>query len=397
MQSHLKLTVIILAGLASVVFAREAATSPERPVPARSAIAAGTPSFPYTAEVIGDDVNIRSGPGTDYYTCGKLSKGDMVEVVNKQFSWSRIVPPAGSFSWISMQYVSKDPDNPNIGIVTGDIVRAWAGSDTLEPVRSETLQLKLNRGHKVKLLGENKDDYYKIAPPDGAYLWVSTQFIKPFVKAAVVKTVEDANDVEPKEVDPNKTTVVVEPNDSVEEEMLKKYRALEKTLRAERAKPIDKQDYTSIKKALTEIANNKEAGGAARNSKFVLKQIGRLELILVICKQSQLQDTELQKTQTRIDKARTARLEALKKLGRFAVIGQFKSSNIYGPEAELKHYRIVDKSYKTICYALPSDETAKTDLSKLIGKKVGLVGKIESHPATGGALVRFTEIIELKE
>jgi len=397
MQSHLKLIVIILAGLASVVFAREAATSPERPGPARSAIAAGTPSFPYTAEVIGDNINIRSGPGTDYYTCGKLNKGDMVEVVSKQFSWSRIVPPAGSFSWISMQYVSKDPDNPNIGIVTGDIVRVWAGSDSMGPVRSETLQLKLNRGHKVKLLGDNRDDYYKIAPPDGAYLWVSTQFIKPFEGAVIVSQAVGPNDVDSNSLEPNDTTVIVEPKGTIEQEMLKKYRALEKKLQAERARPIDKQDYTSIKKALTEIANNKEAGRAARSSKFVLKQIERLEMILAICKQSQLQDTELQKTQARIDKARTARLEALKKLGRFAVIGQFKKSSIYGPEAELKHYRIVDKSYRTICYALPSDETAKTNLSKLIGKKVGLVGKIEPHPQTGGALVRFTEIIELKE
>ena len=396
MQSQLKLIVVILAVLTSVGFARESATSPERPVPARSAIVAGTPSFPYTAEVIGDNINIRSGPGTDYYTCGKLNKGDMVEVVNKQFSWSRIVPPGGSFSWISMQYVSKDPDNPNIGIVTGDIVRGWAGSDSMGPVRSETLQLKLNRGHKVKLLGDNRDDYYKIAPPDGAYLWVSTQFIKLFEGAVIISQGVGPNDVDSNSLEPNDTTVIVEPKDSLEQEMLKKYRDLEKKLQAERARPIDKQDYTSIKKALTEIANNKEAGRAARNSKFVLKQIERLEMILAICKQSQLQDAELQKTQARIDNARTARLEALKKLGRFAVIGQFKKSSIYGPEAELKHYRIVDKSYRTICYALPSDEMAKTNLSKLIGKKVGLVGKIEPHPQTGGALVRFTEIIELK-
>ncbi len=396
MQSQLKLTIVILAVLTSFGLAREAAASRTHADPSGGGIVITPATFPYTAEVIGDNINIRSGPGTDYYTCGKLNKGDMVEVVNKQFSWSRIVPPGGSFSWISMQYVSKDPDNPNIGIVTGDIVRVWAGSDSMGPVRSETLQLKLNRGHKVKLLGDNRDDYYKIAPPDGAYLWVSTQFIKPFEGAVTVSPGVGPNDVDSNSLEPNDTTVIVEPKDSLEQEMLKKYRDLEKKLQAERARPIDKQDYTSIKKALTEIANNKEAGRAARNSKFVLKQIERLEMILAICKQSQLQDAELQKTQARIDNARTARLEALKKLGRFAVIGQFKKSSIYGPEAELKHYRIVDKSYRTICYALPSDEMAKTNLSKLIGKKVGLVGKIEPHPQTGGALVRFTEIIELK-
>lgn len=391
MQSHLKSTIVILVVLTSFGLAREAAAPPG------NVIATTPTTFPYTAEIIGDNVNIRSGPGTDYYTCGTLNKSTKVEVISKQFSWSRIVPPAGSFSWISMQYVSKDPDNPNTGIVTGNTVRVWAGSDSMEPVRSETLQLKLNRGHKVKLLGDEQDDYYKIAPPQGAYLWISTQYIKPFVKPAIVKAVDDPNSAESKSVDPNKTiTIVVTPKVSVEEEMLKKYRDLEKQFQAEQAKDIDSQDYTNIKKALAEIAKNKNAGRAARNSEFVLKQIERIELILALVKQMQLQDKELQKTKDRIDNARTARLAALKELGKFAVIGQFKKSNIYGPEAELKHYRIVGKSGKIICYALPTDETSKTDLSKLIGKKVGLIGKIVPHPPTGGALVRFAEIVELK-
>ena len=57
------------------------------------------PSFPYVAEITGNDVRIRSGPGTNFYDCGKLYKGDRVEVVSTQLGWSRIVPPADSFSW----------------------------------------------------------------------------------------------------------------------------------------------------------------------------------------------------------------------------------------------------------------------------------------------------------
>jgi hypothetical protein len=55
----------------------------------------------------------------------------------------------------------------------------------------------------------------------------------------------------------------------------------------------------------------------------------------------------------------------------------------------------MDNSNKTICYALPTGPASNMDLSKLVDSKVGLVGKIEPHLQTAGALVRFTEIAEV--
>ncbi|MFQ6036822.1 MAG: SH3 domain-containing protein [Sedimentisphaerales bacterium] len=341
------------------------------------------PSFPYVAEITGDDVNIRSGPGTNYYSCGKLNKGDRVEVVSEQFGWSRIVPPAGSFSWISMRYVSVNLDNPTIGTITGDGVRVYAGSDYVEPMHSTSEQRRLNRGDKVKLLGEEKDDYYKIAPPSGAYLWVSTQYTKPAVPIA---------EMPPPAVEPITDTNMAVPTEiSVEAEKLKEYYALQEQIKAERAKPIYQANFADIKKRLTEIANNKEAGKAARYAKYVIRQIEGFELALAVAKEVQLQNTQLKQIIERIDKARTTRLAKVQDLGRFVVVGVFAPFATYGPG----HYRIVDDSGKMICYALPSEEASETDLSKFIGRKVGLVGAIQPHPQTAGALVRFKEIVEL--
>lgn len=136
-------------------------------------------SFPYVAEIVSDDIYIRSGPGTNYYQCGKLNRDDRVKVVGSKFSWSQISPPSDSFSWISKQYVKIDPEDKTIGTVTGDNVRVWAGSETIKPVHSSSIQLKLNTDDKVTLLGEELDDYHKITPPSGAYLWVSTKYTKP--------------------------------------------------------------------------------------------------------------------------------------------------------------------------------------------------------------------------
>jgi len=395
MQSRIALClVVILTGSTSVVFAQKAAAAPEKSITTTSKSnpnQAGAPSFPYVAEITGDNINIRSGPGTNYYTCGKLGKGDRIKVVDRQFSWSCIVPPPGSFSWISTQYVSIDPNNPSVGIVTGNSVRVWVGSDSLRPIYSTTCRLKLNKGEKVKLLGEQKDKYYKIAPPTGAYRWVSTKYTKvlgpigevPVPPPVVVPAVSDSNVVVPTKI-------------SVESKKLKEYYALEKRIKAERAKPIEQQKYSEIKKALLKIADNKEAGKAARYSEFAIKQLKRYELAQEVAKVAKLQDADLQRAQERIEKALAAKLAEIEDLGRFAAIGQLQTSSVFGSEPALTHYRIINDSGKTVCYTLPTGPASKTDLSKLVGRKVGVVGTIEPYPETASALVRFTEIVKLK-
>ena len=393
MQSYIKLfAVVILISLVSAGFAQEAATTPGE---------ADIPDFPYMAEITGDNLYVRSGPGTNFYDCSKLNKGDKVKVIGRQFSWARIVPPAGSFSWISMQYVSIDTDNPSTGTVTGDRVRVYAGSDTQRPLYSTTLQGKLDKGDKVKLFGEQLDDYYKIAPPSFAYLWVNINFTKPIPPVKKVATIVEPPAVGPKTIETKTVETTTEPNDTTEkvvpkpvspETMLEKYRDLKEQVETERAKPMEQQNYADIKEALIKIAENKTADKAARYAEFVLKQIKDYELVLQVAKEVRLQNEQLQKIREKINKARAKRLTEFQDLGRFAVVGQLQTFATYGPG----HYRIIDESGKTICYALPSDQVSQTELSKLIDRKVGLVGTIEPHRQTANAMVRFTKVVDLE-
>ena len=395
MQSYIKLfAIVILICLVSVGFAQEAATTPSGPDEA------DTPAPPYMAEITGDNLYVRSGPGTNFYECSKLSKGDKVKVIGKQFSWARIVPPAGSFSWISMQYVSIDTGNPTLGTVTGDRVRVYAGSDTQRPLYSTTLQGKLDKGDKVKLFGEQLDDYYKIVPPSFAYLWVSINFTKPLPSVEVVAPAVETPAVKPPAVkppaveptaEPNETPAEVVPEPVPTETMLEKYNSLREQVEAERAKPRSQQNYTSMKEALIKIAENETDDKVARYAAFVLKQVEGFELALAVTKQVQLQNEQLQKIKERINKARAARLAGFQDLGRFAAVGRLRTFTTYGPG----HYRIINEAGKTVCYALPTDQVSKVKLSRLIDRKVGLVGTIEPHPQSAGALVRFTEIAEL--
>lgn len=399
MKSYICFLVIVaFTALASLGFA-QLGTSSSAPASTADANAVAAPAFPYLAEIVGDNVYVRSGPGTNYYNSGKVAKGDKVKVVARQFSWSCIVPPPGSFSWIYIPYVSIDPDNPGTGIVTGDNVRVYAGSDLVKPIHS-TLQLKLDKGEKVKLLSEQKDNYYKIAPPTGAYLWVSTEFTNPVVAGTAPPAAKTVDPNKPADVnDANDVKVTADvpppPKPSIDPKLLAEYKDLQQKLLTERAKPLAEQDYSSIRKGLEAIADNKDAGKVAQYCAYVLKQVDRFELALTVHTQLDLQNKQFKETQERIEKYRTTRLTQVENVGRFAVVGTLKTSNIFSSEPQLKHYRIEDESGKTICYARSAAETTGTDYDKLVGKRVGLIGTISPYPQTGGAIVKFTQIEQL--
>ena len=346
----------------------------------------------FVADVTGNDVHIRSGPGTNFYHCGKLYKGDRVQVVKVQQGWSCIAPPPGCFSWIAMQYVSISMENPTMGLVTGNTVGVYAGSDYVEPMYSTSKQVVLNRGQNVRLLSEEKDEYYKIAPPEGAFLWVSSQFLQPAQSPASAVPVEITAAAE--------ATVQTPPTEVAvrgESELLDEYYALSKLLKEQRQKPLAEQAYSEIKEQLSKLAENKTSGRAARYADFTLKQVERFELAGTVAKEIALQSKELKNTTSKINEARAARLAQIEDLGKFAVIGKLEGSSLYAaaPAGSAKRYRVLDESGKTICYVAPTGAAAGQDLSPLIGRKVGLVGEIQPHQATARAFIEFTQIVPL--
>ena len=394
---------VCIVSLASVGFAEEAIkpakaaadVNKAADIKVNDANQVKTPTFPYDAIIADDNVHVRSGPGTNYYSCAKLRKGDSIKIVDSQYSWSRLVPPEGSFSWISKQFVIVEPNAQGNGIVNGDDVRIYAGSESLKPIHSTSLQVKLKKGDKVKVLGEEEGNYYKITPPEGAYLWVSTAHTEP---VALSSSTTPAKQCLPDGMAGEKNAVLVPTKISNESKKLVEFHELEKQIKAEQAKSYELQDYTAIKKSLLEIAGDKEAGRAGNYAKFTLKQIERYEMANEVAKTVKLQDDKLDKVKQEITKAGEAKKAQIQQadLSKFAVVGKLQASAEHGPEYTLKHYIIVDEGGKTVCYAAVSDKAGKVDVGKFVGHKVGLVGTIEAHPEITGALVRFTEITELK-
>ena len=126
-------------------------------------------------QISGDAVYVRSGAGDNYYPTMKLDAGSKVTVVGERFDWLKVLPPEGSFSYIAKVYVDAAP-GAKTGIVNRPDVNVRAGS-ALNSMKT-TVQAKLAQGQEVQILGE-QDEYYKVAPPADAFVYVKKEFVKP--------------------------------------------------------------------------------------------------------------------------------------------------------------------------------------------------------------------------
>ncbi len=136
---------------------------------------AQAPAFPWEGEVTGTNVNVRSGEGTSFYAITKLNTGDRVLVLGERHGWYSIVPPAGTYSFIEKSMINLSPGGKE-GTVKIDGAPVRAGSQLV--ASKSTTQLVLPRSSIVTILGE-ADGFYKIAPPNGARVYITRQYVKP--------------------------------------------------------------------------------------------------------------------------------------------------------------------------------------------------------------------------
>lgn len=385
------LSAIIVIGLFAVAKAElkpAAFGQPNEP-----AVEANAVKFPFVGEILGNEVNLRSGPGMNFYSCGKISSPARVVVVSQKYSWAQILPPPGSFSWIFKQYVETDPNNPGIGVVNGDNVRVYAGSDELEPMRSDSVQINLSTGQKVRIISESVGDYYKISPPEGSTLWTTSQYVK-FIRSAdeidvkIPQTEADANTS-------GKPELITEQIEATSRE-LEQYYTLEKQFETEKTKPLDTQDFSKIKAELTALMADANSGKAGDYAKYLIKNIERCELAKESKTIVEGQKTELEQKLTEIEKANQEKKETLTDISKYAIVGIFRQSLVYEGQLETKRYLVVDDSNKPVCYAEAVGEIAEANLAEYYEEKVGLIGYIAVDNQSSLALVKFEKIEKIE-
>ncbi len=344
----------------------------------------GAIRFPFNGKVTGSTVNVRSGPDINYYPTVRLMKGNSVRVVDEEYGWFKIVPPAGSFSLVAKQYV--DASGNKTGKVNSERVAIRAGSKFTD--KKSSLQLLAHKGLQVTILG-SKGEYYKIVPPEGAYLWISADYVKPAVKEAAPKIIKQIKELKTIAKTPAPASSSSQPTTRPAVKKQKqdkggafgKYtrqmKKLNKLYAKEMKKPLMERNFGRIIEGYKSIARQKDSKLA---SLYAGRQLEIIDYQLRAQKgYDQLREIQkkfTQESRTIREKSAESALKEMKAPKLYQAAGILRVSNIFTGPLMPKRYRLIDpKRNKTIDY-VELGGGGRINIAKYLGKYVGVYGKV---------------------
>jgi uncharacterized protein YgiM (DUF1202 family) len=371
-------------------------------------------STPRQGEVNGNDVYVRSGPSTNHYPILKLSAGKRVSIVGESGEWYEIVPPEGTFSYISGEYVDTADDKS--GVVNGNNVRVRAGSRLPEfSALKYVVQTKLSKGAEVSILGRDADGFLRINPPAGTTTWINRAFVssptaradgaaapggstvadgkvvestKPIEKTAapvpmdsnsnapsepqaIADTKPDASDMIRPLPDQQDSVLTTLPPSKERDDLIE----IDKLSRVELGKPIEQRQLKPLIKRYQVIAEQEEDSLARQYASARVRQLSYMTDLLDSVIKIRSIDGEAQLNRRAFLEGRAKIRETLPPIPQgMDVKGELRISSLYPPGTVPRRYRLVDTtgaSERTLGYVeIPSD--AGIDATSHVGQYVGV-------------------------
>ena len=338
-------------------------------------------------EVTANDVYVRSGDSLNHYTICKLKAGDHVTVVGERGEWYEILPPEGTFSLISGDFV--DTTDNQTGTVNGDNVRVRAGSLLNE--NKYTVQTLLAKGTPLTIMGRNPDGFVRIKPPSGATLWVNRSFVQLRTDGvAAAKPADETGGASPSQSDAGSAVAPAVASSAAES--AKKLAApmtnpasttwrrqleeIDVAARAELAKPVSERRFDPFIARYRPIAEQTEDDFARQYAMARMEQVKDLAALTDAVERVRKLDDRAE-TKRRESLAARATIPEFVPASRptgIEVQGELRVSALYPPGSPVRRYRLIDPtgpSDRTIGYVeIPSDSELKAD--EYLGRYVGV-------------------------
>jgi hypothetical protein len=363
-------------------------------------------------EVTGTNVYVRSGPSTNYYPVTRLARGQEVQIIRRKPGWVSIVPPNSTYSLVSKDKVNL-LDSGKAGVINDKRVWAFAGSE-LSPQRYAK-QVALENNHQVVIVGELLD-HYKIAPPAGAELWVSADYVRslnpvtpdPEAAQPEPREITPQPQPEPTETQPQtepaprpatvnpvvtpavaletaETPDVVEP--TIDEavplritsnaQMQARIDALESQIATQTAQDVLLRDYSAIIEGYKAIAEQNTDILARRFGKYRMIHLTRLTQRAVALRELQKLEDEIRGIRDTFGKERATPQKAPIITRNYDVIGKLVESFAYSSPVGPRRFRIVDSdgaTARTVAY-IEIEPTSDLDPKRYLGRHVGVRSK----------------------
>ena len=125
--------------------------------------------FPFIAQVTESSVNVRSGQSRNFDKIDRLSQGDEVLVLGKEYSWYKIKLRTTSKSFISSKLINLIDSSS--AIVTGSRVNVRS-----KPSTGSVILTQVKKGDVLSVLSFG-EEWTQIEPPTQSVGWVSDKFL----------------------------------------------------------------------------------------------------------------------------------------------------------------------------------------------------------------------------
>jgi uncharacterized protein YgiM (DUF1202 family) len=122
--------------------------------------------FPKTGYVKADGSEVRAGDNVNFEILCALSKSDSVKIIDRRYSWFKVILPRKAYLYINKDYVTLTSDEKGIGIINAVNVNLRAGAGTRYSIVGQ-----ISKPEKVSIISEEAG-WYKIEPPYGTAGWI---------------------------------------------------------------------------------------------------------------------------------------------------------------------------------------------------------------------------------
>jgi len=325
------------------------------PAPAQTTEGATRPAPPFTGFINADLVNIRCGPGLYYYPLVQAAQNTPVVVEGESRNWLALRPLAGVCGLVKKSDATLSADGTTATLAS-PAARVYASGPAA--TRQWCVMSVPEEGAALQILGPAEGEWLRVAPPEGARVYVLAQYVTPGAALTPVGPLPPV-DVEPPKLDP----------------LAQAYSEAGAALAGEMKKPVDERDYAPALARFADIADKAE--------KNWLKQAASrraAEIQALIEQQKEFRATvaigaRLDQRLAELDAQRTADLTAAE---REAALQKppFLATGVVAPLESLEDvdhpikFKLVDQRGRPVVVL----QSTLYDLNHYVGKAVGIRG-----------------------
>jgi len=341
-------------------------STPEQPISETEQATTAPKPITKLAQITGDNVYVRSGASTNFYPVARLNRGQRVMVSEINHGWAHIAPPRNCFSLVAKEFV--DPDGPDKGLINSDRVWVHPWSE-LDPGPYYAKQMQLRRGQAVQIQSE-VDSFYKIAPPQGAKLWISADYIEIIEVDLTEQTRVEGTEGQAQAMPPPPSDENIA--DQVEKEVIN---LIEVDLQAEFDKDIMQRDLKLFVDKFEKLTTEDNGFATRQYATYRIAQLNKAIAHIEALKEIRVLATQVEQERKQYMKERAGIRPADPQIEpSYAVRGKLVKSFAYDNPVGPRRYRLVDpdsETGRTIAY-VEIETDSDIDPEAYLGRFVGI-------------------------